>query len=192
MMQIKRVKKLTSCSHLNLYSIQYRDRVKKSKEWIFASRSTVLNPLKQETGRPDAVVVVPFHTPSEKLVIIREFRVVLGGDQYGFPAGLVDGDEGVAQAGERELFEETGLCVTRVLSESPALFSSSGLTDESVSLLSVECTGTPSSDHTEDSEDIQVVMVSREEAALLLSEPGLKFDVKTWIVLERFASHGII
>jgi len=32
------------------------------------------------------VVIVPFHTGRGKIVITREYRVSLAGDEYGFPA----------------------------------------------------------------------------------------------------------
>ena len=110
-MKICRAEKITDFKHLNLVSVAYRDRFDSEKNWIYASRN---NPV-----RPDAVVVVPFHVIEDKLVLIREFRVPLRGFQYGFPAGLVDAGEDVETAGTRELFEETGLSVTRMLRQSP-------------------------------------------------------------------------
>ena len=191
-MKINKVKKITNCQHLNLFSINYRDRVNCEKEWFFASRSKGLNPLEKDYTVPDAVVIVPFHTQEKKLVVIKEFRVALGGHQYGFPAGLVDKGETVEQTGKRELFEETGLTLTRVLKKSPAIFSSSGMTDESISLLFVECEGRPTSRFNEASEDIKIIMLSQKQALDILYNNTIKFDVKSWIVLNTFASWGVI
>jgi len=190
-MQISDVHKLTDMRHLNLFSVYYQDKTGKDKIWTYASRSRLDNPRDKTDRLPDAVVVVPFHTAEKKLVIIKEFKVVLGGYQYGFPAGLLDPGEDAQQAGKRELFEETGLDLIRVVDQSPAVYSSPGMTDESVSMLYAQCEGSPTSAHTGDSEDIQVKMLSRDEAGVLLSEPDALFDVKTWIVLHTFASHGV-
>ncbi|MEN8212431.1 MAG: NUDIX domain-containing protein, partial [Thermodesulfobacteriota bacterium] len=95
-------------------------------------------------------------------------------------------------AGKRELYEETGLSVTKVLKKSPAVFSSSGMTDESVSLLFVECQGEPTNNFNEESEDIETIMLSQNKAADLLSDTSIKFDVKSWIILNTFASSGVI
>ncbi|MEX1299284.1 MAG: NUDIX hydrolase [Desulfotignum sp.] len=190
-MQILDIRKLTDMRHLNLVTVHYQDKTGREKTWTYASRSGPADFRDTRPDRPDAVVVVPYHVKARKLVIIREFRVVLGGYQYGFPAGLLDPGEGVVQAGKRELFEETGLELTRVVARSPAVYSSSGMTDESVSLVYAECEGVPSSVHTEDSEDIQTLLVSRREAGRLLETPDIRFDVKTWIVLKQFADHGM-
>ncbi|MEA1967420.1 MAG: NUDIX hydrolase [Thermodesulfobacteriota bacterium] len=191
-MDIMEMKKETDFKHLNLFSMKYRDRLGNKKAWIFASRSK--EPVVAKGGDfvsvPDAVVLVPWHREKNRLVIIREFRVPLGGYQYGFPAGLVDEKESVEQAGKRELKEETGLDLVKVLKKSPPVYSSSGMTDESVSLLYVECSGEPSLEFNEDSEDIEVMMFSKDDASNLLKTPDIKFDVKSWIVLSTFAELG--
>ena len=77
-------------------------------------------------------MMVPFHTSENKLVITREYRVPLDDYEVGFPAGLVDAGESVEQAVRRELKEETGLNLSRVICTSPPLYPSAGMTDESV------------------------------------------------------------
>lgn len=191
-MKINNVKKITDCKYLNLFSITYKDQVNKEKQWIFASRSKRLNPLEKDYTQPDAVVIVPYHKQEEKLVVIKEFRVALGGYQYGFPAGLVDKGESVEEAGKRELYEETGLIVTKKIKKSPAIFSSSGMTDESISLLYVECEGIPTSRFNEASEDIEVMLLSRKQASDIVHDNQIRFDVKSWLVLNSFAAQGIL
>jgi len=97
-MKINCVKKITDCKHLNLFSISYKDRTERDREWIFASRSPRSNPLEHDQSSTDAVVVVPYHKNEGKLVLIKEFRVALGDYQYGFPAGLLDKGESVEDA----------------------------------------------------------------------------------------------
>jgi ADP-ribose pyrophosphatase len=189
-MKIKSIKKITDLRHLNLFSIQYLDQNNKNKNWIFASRSSSPNPLEKTGSIPDAVVVVAFHEIERKLVLIKEYRVALGGYQHGFPAGLVDKGETIEETAKRELLEETGLSMSRIIKISPPVFSSSGMTDEAVSLVFAECQGSPSNRFNEASEDIETVMVSEEEALALMKDPAIKWDVKTWIVLNSFSVRG--
>lgn len=193
-MNISEVKKVTEFNHLNLFSIKYQDRLGNPKSWIFASRSEIPDVMLKTdlSSKPHAVVIVPFHIEYQKLVLIREFRVPLGGYQHGFPAGLMDKGEEIEQTAARELKEETGLNIVNIIRKSPTIYSSSGMTDESVSLVYVTCTGASSLEWNEDSEDISVLMVSAEEAQKLIATPDIKFDVKSWIVLSTFAQTGKI
>jgi ADP-ribose pyrophosphatase len=189
-MEIKSVKKISNLKHLNIFSIQYLDQKNADKNWIFASRSGDSNPLDRTCAAPDAVIIIPFHQTEQKLVLIKEYRVVLGGYQYGFPAGLTEKNENIEETAKRELFEETGLSIVNIKKISPPVFSSAGITDESVSLVFAECQGTPSSGFNEASEDIETIMVSNKEASELMKDKTLKWDVKTWIILNFFIDRG--
>jgi ADP-ribose pyrophosphatase len=187
---ILRTRKLTDLPHLNLYRADYEDRHGDPKQWIFASRQDPPRLVSEEWAIPDAVVIVPYHIGRRELVVIEEFRVALGGYQYGFPAGLVDAGETIADTCRRELFEETGLSLGRILRQSPPVLSSSGITDETVSMVFVECDGTPSSAANEGSEDIRVVFVEQRAALAMCRGTDRHMDVKTWIVLSAFAQFG--
>lgn len=191
-MEIKEMKKITDQHHLNLFALAYLDRTGREKSWVFASRKEVPEAADSNSPAPDAVVVAVLHEATEELVLIREFRVALGGFQYGFPAGLVDPGETVEAAAARELKEETGLSLMAVDRVSPPIYSSSGMTDESISLVVGRCRGTISLAGNEASEEISVLRLSRAEARTLLETPALKFDVKSWILLDVFARTGVL
>ncbi|UCF91142.1 MAG: NUDIX hydrolase [Desulfobacterales bacterium] len=189
-MQIKSAEKLTNFKWLNLFNVQYIDKNGDEKSWQLASREKEPKCLTDRDHPPNAVVIVPFHRPQGKLVITREYRVPLGGEEYGFPAGLVDKGETVQEAARRELKEETGLDVTRLIRTSPAIYSSAGMTDESVAMVFVECDGGLSTARTTSSEAIEVMLISAPEASRLCNDPSLKFDAKAWLVLYYFAANG--
>ena len=192
MMKIQNVEKITDCRHLNLYEISYINQNGTERLWQFTTRADQPKCVTGQFEMPDAVVIIPFYKKKDKLVIIKEFRVPLGGYQYGFPAGLVDKDETIQQTCIRELKEETGLSVTRIIKSSPPVFSSSGISDESVSMIYVECDGTPSNKGNEGSEDITTIFVTQAEASELCKNSKIKLDVKTWLVLFSFAENGRI
>ncbi len=189
-MKIQSVDKITDCRHLNMYSVAYTDRAGRQRTWYMASRCDPPKCVTSVSGLPDAAVIAAFHRQYEKLVVIKEFRVPLGGYQYGFPAGLVDPGETLESACSRELKEETGLRLLRLIKSSPPIYSTSGLTDESISMVYAECEGEISSAGNMDSEDITPFFVSREQAAQICSRPDHMVDVKTWLVLQAFAETG--
>jgi ADP-ribose pyrophosphatase len=140
---------------------------------------------------PDAVVIVAYHLERRQLVVIREFRVAVGGFLYGFPAGLVDPGESIKMAAKRELMEETGLTVVQHHRTSPVVFSSSGITDESVVIAHVDCVGDPSDAGNNASEQIETLFVGQADAKRLCNDDTILMDVKTWLVLSGFATGGL-
>ena len=191
-MKIKKSHKLTRQKWLNLFDIEYNDKNDRTKSWQMASRQNEPKCMTADFSMPDAVVIVPFHTDRKKMVITREYRIPLGGYEYGFPAGLVDEGESIEAAAGRELKEETGLDITRFIKISQPVYSSAGMTDESVAMVYVECTGQLSVEESTDSEEIEVMLVSRLQAQQLIQNPKLKFDAKAWLVLSNFAENGRI
>ena len=189
MMKIKGSRKLTAEKWLNLFDVSYIARTGVEKSWQIASRRNEPKCLTGSYQRPDAVVIVPFHTRRNKMVIIREYRVSLDDYEYGFPAGLVDTGESVEQAARRELKEETGLTVSRFIKISPPIYSSAGMTDESVAMVYVKCEGEPSNRANTDSELIEIQFISPHEARNLLNDTTLKFDAKSWLAISQFAEN---
>ncbi len=191
-MKIQSVQKVTDYPYLNLFETRYSDAEGRDRVWRFASRNDPPQCGTDIRKSPDAVVIVPFHAGKNRLVIIREFRLSIGDYQYGFPAGLVEKGEAVAASVSRELREETGLTVTRWIKESPPVYSSAGMTDESVTLVYVECAGEPSRLGNTASEDIETFLVTPDEAAALCNAERAKLDVKTWLVLSVYGATGKI
>jgi ADP-ribose pyrophosphatase len=189
-LKLIKTEKITHHRHLNLFRADYQDQRGAARSWVYASRQDMPKVGTHAWERPDAVVIVPWHITHQRLVVIREYRVVLGGYQIGFPAGLMDAGETILQTARRELFEETGLRLRQVLRCSPPVYSSSGMTDEAVALVYVECDGTPSDAANERSEDIEVLLVDAAAAGAMIDDPALKIDVKTWMALSEFDRRG--
>ena len=191
-MEIKKSHKLTRQKWLNLFDIEYKDKKGRAKSWQLASRQSEPKCMTADFSMPDAVVIVPFHTGQKKIVITREYRIPLGDYEYGFPAGLVDEGESIKAAARRELKEETGLDLTHFVKISQPLYSSAGMTDESVAMVYVECAGRLSVEQNTESEEIEVMLVSQQQTRELIQNPRLKFDAKAWLVLSHFAANGYL
>jgi len=191
-MRVEGAEKLTDEKWLNLFNLVIRKPDGEQGTWQVASRRQQPRGVTGDFALPDAVIIVPLHAASGKLVIVREYRPPLAGNEYGFPAGLVEAGESVADTAARELEEETGLRLKRVLRISPPVFSSAGMTDESVAMAFVECEGEPKERAGVGSEQIDVQLVTREEADTLCNDKALKFDAKAWLVISGFARYGEI
>ena len=191
MFEIKQARKLTDEKWLNLFDVKYVAKTGEEKSWQMATRKKEPKCMTGRYDQPDAVVIVPFHKAKDKLVITREYRVPLNDYEYGFPAGLIDEGESVEQATRRELREETGLNLSRLIKMSPPIYSSAGMTDESVAMVYVECEGEPSNTGNTEFELIEVLLISPAQAFQMCSDSTLRFDAKAWVEISQFAEKRI-
>ena len=195
MSKINKLNTLAETKFLSLYNAEYSNKGGNTKNWTIASRKEKKNLeevyLNNKELQDDAVLIVPFHTEEEKIVVIRQFRVPINSYIYEMPAGLIDKGEDTLTSLTRELKEETGLDVIEILETTVKgqLFLSPGMTDESVTSAFCTCRGTISKGYMEEDEDIEAVLVSREEAEELLKS-NVEFDIKCYLVLQEFVRYG--
>ncbi|MBS5799950.1 MAG: NUDIX hydrolase [Clostridiales bacterium] len=190
---IRKLKPLAQTRFLNLYDAEYENKKGMTKHWMIASRKDydTLSTQYFHKGeeKTDAVVIAALHKESNKLVLIKQFRLPLNDYIYELPAGLIDPNETPETTLGRELKEETGLELVSLVKAQDKLYLSAGMTDESVCLMYCICTGEVSIDYLEADEDIEPFLVSREDAEKLL-QSGEKLDIKTYLLLQSFVKLG--
>lgn len=190
-MKIIKANIIAKLKFVTLFAVSYADRRGNTRLWHMVSRAEQPKCISGASKRADAAIIVPYHRRENKLVVIREFRVPVGDFQYGFPAGLLDPGEELAVTAGRELHEETGLELVRIYRYSPAIFSSAGLTDETIAMVFAEVDGTPSIRHTGDSEEIELFLMDRQEVQALLQRGDIVFGARGWLVMDAFARMGV-
>lgn len=194
MERIRHVEKLTDNPYLNLYQFSTVQRSGKHSKYYVSSRTKDPQHLKAVDHhiRPDGVILYGVYgEQKDRLVLIRQYRYPIGGYVYEFPAGLLDEGESAAEAGIREMFEETGLnfrpmdggCYQR------PFFTSVGMTDESCAMCFGYCDGEPTNAYQESSEDIQVVLADRDECRRILKEENVAV-MCAYMMMHFIASQG--
>lgn len=195
MSKILKVKALVETKYLNMYEAEYENKKKNKKSWMIASRKSKKEVedifFNNKEDDIDAVVIIPIHKEEQKLVLIKQFRVPINNYVIELPAGLVDGNEGYEEAVRRELKEETGLDLINIDMEASMkkAYLSPGMTDESVALIKCYCRGEISSENLEDDEDIEVIMVNKEQGLELLKS-NIRFDIKAYLALQSFITNN--
>lgn len=179
---LNRVNKATQQTHnrfLNLYELEATRRNGKVSPYFVASRVGNAQDLKAITHskRADGVIIYGVYgEKKDRIVLIRQFRYPINEYVYEFPAGLVEPGEDMAEAGIREIYEETGLDFTPRMTKgayTKPFFTTVGMTDECCGTIYGYCSGTPNNAHQEETEDIQIVLADRDECRRILKEENV-------------------
>ena len=191
MERIHGIQKQTNNRFLNMYTMDVQYRNRQYGNYFVASRAEDQASLKAvtHTNSPDGVILYGVYgDQKDKVVLIRQYRYPIDGYVYEFPAGLVEPDEDMLEAGVREMFEETGLHFTPIETARP-FFTSIGMTDESCGTVFGYCSGTPTNAHQEGSEDIQVVLADRAECRRILKDENVAI-MCAYMLMHFIASAG--
>ncbi len=176
---IREIIKQTQNRFVNLYELKAINKKGKDFSYFVASRAKDETALKINTryNRPDGVViysVVKGDVPEEdRVVLVKQYRYSIDDFVYELPAGLVEDGEDFHEAAIRELKEETGLLLHPLHADSgfekPG-FTTIGMTDEACATVFGYAEGSVSEQELEDSEEIEVILADRKEAARILRE----------------------
>ena len=158
---------------LSLRVRHYSNRRGESREWSYATRPGF-------NGAVCVVAIIPETLP--KIVLIRQNRPPVGAPVIEFPAGLIDEGEAPEVAAIRELREETGY-VGLAEQIGPPVFTSPGLTDETIRFVRVTVQS-QEKQRLEDDEEIEVLIWPLNELTKNLNQAesrGEAIDARLWI-----------
>ena len=176
MASVEKVTQITHNRFLNYFELSTIKRTGEKGIYYLASRSENTDGLDITTGENNPNGVVIFSLTGEnrdRVVLVRQYRYPIASYVYELPAGLIERNENYREAAVREMQEETGLTF-RPLDVDPMyerpFYTTVGMTDESCCLVYGYCEGSVSREGLEDSEELDVILADRREAARILRE----------------------
>jgi len=168
-------KVLAEGKFLNLQVIRWIGKDGQKRQWEVAER----------IGGKNAVMLIAWLKPSQRLVLVRQYRPPALGSVIEFPAGIMNAGETPEQTAVRELHEETGYRGT-VLDVTPPALNTPGLSDDAAYMVLLEVDETWGENlnavaRPEDGEEIEVVLVERGRMGDFVRSElslGVQFDGK--------------
>lgn len=174
--KITGIQKLSDNRFLNLYHLDARTPGGKPFDYYFVTRNSEEElKIKTDALKPEGIVIYPlWKDDPEKIVMIRQYRYPIGNYIYELPAGLIDEGETPEEAAIREMKEETGFTFEvykggKEMYRRP-FFLAPGFTDETGTAVFGYASGEATGRFQEDSEDIEVLLVDKQEAERMLCE----------------------
>ena len=158
------MKKVRDGKYLKNYELSYENKAGRLKTYEIVSRKE-LEDVQDLGRRASGVSIVAFQ--DGKMLLLREFRMSINKTIFNLCAGMQEKGETIEECIRRELYEETGLSVKKVLKILPPSYSAVGFSDTKTYIAFVEAGG-DFSDHTSDNEEISARFYSREEVKALL------------------------
>jgi len=120
-------RKVSSLKFVELEEITWQGTDGKTRIWDTAER----------VGRLEAVMLIAKLVPSNRLILINQYRPPVNNYVLEFPAGIIDKNETPETTALRELKEETGH-IGGIVNRTPLTYNTPGLTSEAVYQFCIE------------------------------------------------------
>lgn len=182
-MELLSIKKVKDGRYLKNYELTYHNKAGKEKIYEIVSH-------RELSGEADLGQAVSglsiIATRGDSLLLLHEFRMGVNRRIYNLCAGMLEAGESPEECIRRELYEETGLSVTKIRQILPASFAAVAIADLKTQIAFVEVAG-EIADHSSDNEDIHAGFYSKEQVKrMLLTE---EFSSRAQLAAYYFAYH---
>ena len=163
-MRFVKLEKVKDGKYLKNYVLTYENKAGKEKKYEIVSRRDLLGA--GDLGRHNSGISI-IAIKEDRLLLLREFRMGVNQFIYNLCAGMIEEGETIEECIQRELYEETGLRVKKILDILRPSFSAPAISDVKTSIAFVEAEG-EFEDHSSENELIEAAFYSREEVKELL------------------------
>ncbi|MBE5881702.1 MAG: NUDIX hydrolase [Lachnospiraceae bacterium] len=163
-MKLESIQKVHDGKYLKKYELTYLNKAGREKKYEIVSRKEIEHP--DDLGqRVSGISIIAYK--EDKMLLLREFRMAINREIYNLCAGMLEDGESIEECVRRELYEETGLSVKRIIDILPPAFSAVGFSDVQTHIVFVEAEGNIG-DHTSDNEEIKAAFYTKEQIETLL------------------------
>ena len=180
-MELIHFEKVKDGRYLKNYEITYINKLGREKKYEIVSRRE-LESADDLGARPSGVSIVA--TSNDKLLLLHEFRMGVNRYVYNLCAGMLEKDEDIETCIARELYEETGLKVTKIKKILPPSFAAVAFSDTTTYIAFVEVEG-DFQDNSSENEQIEAQFYTREEVSALIDQ-GEAFSSRAQIAAYFF------
>ena len=163
-MKLLHMEKVKDGRYLKNYELTYLNKAGREKKYEIVSRSDIPGP--EALGQKvSGVSIVAYY--EDKMLLLKEFRMGVNRDIYNLCAGMLEAGESLEECIQRELYEETGLSLKKILTILPPSFAAGAFSDVKTQIAFVEAEG-DFEDHTSENEQISAKFYTKEEVKELL------------------------
>ncbi|MCH5255916.1 MAG: NUDIX hydrolase [Lachnospiraceae bacterium] len=163
-MKLIGLKKVRDGKYLKNYELTYLNKKGNEKVYEIVSRHEIEDE-KALGNVVSGVSIVAYY--EDKLMLLKEFRMGVNNYIYNLCAGMIEEGESIEECIERELYEETGLKVKRIIQILRPSYSAVAISDIKTQIAFVEVEG-GFEDHSSENEMIEAKFYNKEEVKELL------------------------
>ena len=180
-MQLIKLEKVKDGKYLKNYELTYLNKAGKEKKYEIVSRRE-LNSVEDIGKKASGLSIAALN--GDRLLLLREFRMGINKSIYNLCAGMMDEEETIEECAARELYEETGLKVKKIIDILPPSYAAVAISDTMTHIVFAQVEGS-FQDNTSENEKIEAGFYTREEVADLLA--NAQFSSRAQMVAYFFA-----
>lgn len=158
-MELIGLEKVHDGKYLKNYELTYLNKAGREKKYEIVSRKELAGA--DDLGRRVSGVSI-VASRGDEMLLLKEFRMGINKEIYNLCAGMLEDGETMEECIRRELYEETGLTVKKIICILPPSYSAVAISDIKTNIAFVEVEG-ELADHTSENEKIRPAFYSAEE-----------------------------